>query len=270
MDVQVLGPDEFGTVSMPGPLGAEKLEPVVKGVTVGGTGVELLTGETDVDGETVALVNGPLVDIDADDGVEDDVSLPEDPDIAGDETPGMPVPVPVTVCVDAGEVGPVYVPLDSELDDAVPIVGLTGADVSEPVDTDSGDTVGDTDIVPLVLAPGIEYDPDGDDEAPFEAIEDIEAVEVVSENGPVLVFPPVGLADDRVGDVEPPAAVKEPLALGKLELKLGAVTLLIEVMTRELVVLPTGVTLELVSDTADTLLLDAGAVENTIPELDEG
>lgn len=150
VDVQVLGGDEFGTVSMPGPLGAEKLDPVAKGVTVGGSGAELFNGGTDIDGETVALVNGPLVDIEADNGVENVVSLPVDPDITGGETPGVPVPV------DAAEVGPVYVPFESELDGAVPIVRLTDTDVSNPVDTESGDTVGDTDIVPLGLVPGTE------------------------------------------------------------------------------------------------------------------
>jgi len=91
------------------------------------------------------------------------------------------------------------------------------------------------------------------------------------ENGLVLMFPLVGLADDEAGGVEPPAAVKEPLALDKLELKLGAIQLLVEVKTGELVVPPTGVTLGIVSDTAaEALLLDAGAVGNTLPELDEG
>lgn len=82
VDNQVLGAEEFGTVSIPGPLGLGELreerpgeeerrevgmmlDGVKKGVTVDGYDNELPNEGAVPDGERVALVNGPLVDIEA-------------------------------------------------------------------------------------------------------------------------------------------------------------------------------------------------------------
>lgn len=86
VDVQVLGPEEFGTVSIPGPLGvgelgegAEMLGLVENGVTVDGLKAELLDEETEPEGERLAFVNGPFVDIDADVVIGSEVETdPED------------------------------------------------------------------------------------------------------------------------------------------------------------------------------------------------
>jgi hypothetical protein len=269
VDVQVLAPDqsgEFGTVSMPGPLGVgelgeggEKLEPV-KGVTVGGRGAELFKREeADIDGEIEALVNGPLVDIDADGVMENTLSLPVDPDTAGDEI--VDVPALVAAC----DVWLVYVPFASELDGKVPVVGLTVVGVSDPeLDVTCG-----INIVPLEPVLDSEYGPDDDEIMVFET-EGTDVVGAVMEKELVLMLPPVGPADDEAKDIELPAAVRELLRMDELGLKVPMVPLLRELKAGELVVPPTGVALGLVSDTADTLLLDAGAVGTRLPELDEG
>lgn len=84
---EVAGPEEFGTVSIPGPLGTGELEGigelelVKKGVIVDGYDAVLFKGEPVPDGERVALVNGPLVDIDADGVVGSGLSLSAGPDM---------------------------------------------------------------------------------------------------------------------------------------------------------------------------------------------
>lgn len=160
VEVQVLGPEEFGTVSIPGPLGtgedregAAKLELVKKGVTVDGRDDELLGGEGDAEGVKVALVNGPFVDIDADGVVRSELSLPADPDIVGGEIVG--VASLVIVCT----VLPEDVPFDSELDGKRPVVELAVAKVSDAEIvrvTDCGETVSVTGPVLLTLIPGKE------------------------------------------------------------------------------------------------------------------
>jgi hypothetical protein len=84
----------------------------------------------------------------------------------------------------------------------------------------------------------------------------------------VLMFPFVETADEGSKGPELPA-VGELLTLYELELKTPGELLVGELNPGELVAPPFEVTLGLVSDTTEPLLLDSGAVGTRLPELDE-